>query len=145
MSGPNLIALLTAEFCAYGQRALLTPNFCASSVSLECLVTWSVQMHKQKNPQNSLLLQAPILLYRLLLPGHWGQHFPSCLFGFSHSSVGQSCTSQLVRPLSQKQVRHSLSAHLVRWSWVLLLTIHGLASSTEKMNSKLWMLVLQRR
>ncbi len=52
-AGPNFIALLTAEFCAYGHHSPLTvqaTNFCAIRVSEECLVTWSTHAHKQTFP-----------------------------------------------------------------------------------------------
>ncbi len=43
------------EFRTYGHHSLLilqAPNFCASCVSKECLVTWSTHAHKQKFPAN---------------------------------------------------------------------------------------------
>ena len=42
LTGPNFIALLTAECCAHDHHSFLTGqvlNFCASCVSKECLVT----------------------------------------------------------------------------------------------------------
>ncbi len=56
--GPNFMALLTAEFCAYDHYSPLTvqaPSFCASCVSEECLVhaLWSTLAHfKQKFSAN---------------------------------------------------------------------------------------------
>ena len=47
-AGPNLMALLTAEFCAYDHDSpldIIPPKFCTSLVSVEYLVTWS--MHAQ--------------------------------------------------------------------------------------------------
>ena len=59
--GPNFMALLTAEFCAYRRILCLrlwfptyvqVSNFCASLVSLECLVTWSTHAQKPKFAAN---------------------------------------------------------------------------------------------
>ncbi len=53
--GPNFMALLIAEFCAYDHQSLLTvqaPNFCASCIIEEYLVTQSTHAHKQKFPAN---------------------------------------------------------------------------------------------
>ena len=47
--GPNFMALLTAEFRAYDHDSpayVQAPNFCASLVSVECLVT--LRPHAQK-------------------------------------------------------------------------------------------------
>ncbi len=55
ITGPNYMALLTAEFCAYGRHSPLKVqalNFCASCVSEEWLVTWSTHAHKQIFPAN---------------------------------------------------------------------------------------------
>ncbi len=54
--GPNIMALLTAEFCAcdhYSPLTVQAPNFRSSCVSEECLVTWSTHAHKQKFSANS--------------------------------------------------------------------------------------------
>ncbi len=52
-SGPNFMALLTAEFCACHHQSPNTvqaPNYCTSRASEECLVTWSTHAHKQTFP-----------------------------------------------------------------------------------------------
>ncbi len=54
-SGPNFIALLTAEFCAcdnYSPPTVQARNFSASCVSEEIIVTWSFHAHKQKLSAN---------------------------------------------------------------------------------------------
>ncbi len=48
-SVPNFMALLTAELCADDHHSPLTLqalSFCASCVSEECLVTYSIHTHK---------------------------------------------------------------------------------------------------
>ena len=47
------MALHTTEFYAYDQHSPLTVqalNFCTSFVSVESLVSWSMQVHKQNFP-----------------------------------------------------------------------------------------------
>ena len=54
-SGFNFKAQHTAEFCTYNHHSTLAqqvPNFCASCVSVDCLVTWRTQTHKPKFPAN---------------------------------------------------------------------------------------------
>ena len=46
------MAMLTAEFGAYDHAYVQAPNFCASLVSLECLVTWSKYAQKPKFAAN---------------------------------------------------------------------------------------------
>ena len=79
-TGPNFMALLNAEFCAYDHHSALArqaSNFCASCVSVDSLVMWSTHAHKPKFPaypwvQNSLLPQAPIFcLWLLAEPWNW--------------------------------------------------------------------------
>ena len=97
--GPNFMALLTAEFCAYDQA----PNFCASLVSVECLVTWSTHAQKPKfaaNPWNRLAVRtkfpasisADSVLTVLAEPWNWALvSFNRCSSQLSYASTAPLC------------------------------------------------------